>query len=85
MKEEYNMVVNVRSVSGVVSSRIDRNTIVVVVETMFQHKIYKKFIKRITKLLVHDEEGVVQAGNTVKIVSTKPYSKRKSWKLLNSN
>lgn len=79
------MVVNVRSVSGVVSSRIDRNTIVVVVETMFQHKIYKKFIKRITKLLVHDEEGVVQAGATVKIVSTKPYSKRKSWKLLNSN
>lgn len=79
------MVVNVRSVSGVVSSRIDRNTIVVVVETMFQHKIYKKFIKRITKLLVHDEEGVVQAGTTVKIVSTKPYSKRKSWKLLNSN
>ncbi len=79
------MVANVRSVSGVVSSRIDRNTVVVVVETMFQHKIYKKFIKRVTKLLVHDEEGIVQAGQAVKIVSTRPYSKRKSWKLLNSN
>lgn len=79
------MVVNVRSVLGIVSKRVDSTTVVVLVETIFQHKMYKKFIKKVTKMLVHDDEGVVQAGETVKIVSTRPYSKRKSWKLLSSS
>jgi small subunit ribosomal protein S17 len=84
MKEEFDMVVDVRSVSGTVARRVDRYTVVVLVETMFQHKIYKKFIKRVTKMLVHDDEGMVQIGDTVKVISTRPYSKRKSWKLLSS-
>lgn len=79
------MITNVRSVLGIVSRRIDNTTVVVLVETIYQHKMYKKFIKKVTKLLVHDEEGVVQAGDNVKIVSTRPYSRRKSWKLLNAN
>lgn len=77
--------VNVRSVLGIVSKRVDSTTVVVLVETIFQHKMYKKFIKKVTKMLVHDDEGVVQAGEAVKIVSTRPYSKRKSWKLLSSS
>lgn len=70
-----------RSIEGrVISDKMDK-TVVVLVERRVTHQKYKKVIKRSTKLHAHDELGA-KAGNTVKIVETKPYSKTKTWKVI---
>lgn len=72
----------VRYVLGSVVKRIDNRTLVVSISTICKHPLYKKFLKKVSKLLVHDEHGIAQVGDNVNIVSTRPISKRKSWKLV---
>ena len=72
---------NIRQKTGlVVSSKRDK-TITVLVERKVKHPIYKKIIRRSTKLQAHDEANECSEGDIVTIEESKPFSKTKSWKL----
>jgi small subunit ribosomal protein S17 len=62
----------------VVSNKMEK-TVVVAVTRLFQHPVYKKTVKRVTKFKAHDEQNKCQIGDTVKINETKPLSKEKRW------
>ena len=62
----------------VVSNKMDK-TVVVAVTRLFQHPVYKKTVKRVTKFKAHDEKDKCQIGDIVKIIETKPLSKEKRW------
>jgi len=71
-----------RTVVGrVISNKMDK-TASVLVERRVKHPVYGKIIKRSTKLLVHDENNVCKEGDVVTITSSKPFSKRKSFRLV---
>nr|WP_197745259.1 30S ribosomal protein S17 [Candidatus Nitrosacidococcus tergens] len=73
---------NLRTVTGqVVSNRMDK-TITVVIERKIPHPLYKKYIRRSSKLHAHDENNDCTIGDTVSITSVKPLSKTKSWQLV---
>jgi small subunit ribosomal protein S17 len=64
----------------VVSNRMDK-TITVAVERQIKHPVYGKYITKTAKYMVHDEEESANEGDIVQITSTRPLSKRKSWRL----
>lgn len=71
-----------RTATGkVVSDKMDK-TITVLVERTEKHPLYGKFIRRSTKLHAHDENNECKIGDTVKVVETRPYSKSKTWNLV---
>jgi small subunit ribosomal protein S17 len=65
----------------VVSNRMDKS-ITVAVDRQIKHPIYGKFITKTTKYMAHDEKNDANIGDTVLIMSTRPLSKRKSWRLV---
>ncbi len=65
----------------VVSNKADK-TIVVMVETLVQHPLYKKYIKRRKKFMAHDPKNECNIGDKVQIIESRPISKRKRWRLL---
>lgn len=65
----------------VVSDKMDK-TIVVAIETMVLHPIYKKRVKKTTKFKAHDENNVAQMGDKVRIMETRPLSRDKRWRLV---
>ena len=65
----------------VVSDKMDK-TIVVAIESMVLHPIYKKRVKKTVKSKAHDENNVAQTGDKVKIMETRPLSKDKNWRLV---
>lgn len=67
-----------KPLTGTVVSTKMNKTVVVSIETKWQHPMYKKTLKRNKKYLVHDELGV-KAGDLVTITATKPISRRKRW------
>lgn len=67
---------------GVVISDKMQKTIVVKVERIVKHKLYKKFVSRISKFKVHDEKNECKIGDKVKIMETRPLSKEKHWRLV---
>ena len=68
-------------VGFVTSDKMDK-TITVSVERRIQHPLYGKFIKRHTKFTAHDEENVCKEGDLVRIMETRPLSKKKRWRLV---
>lgn len=64
----------------VVSDAMDK-TIVVAVERLVEHPIYKKRLRRTKKFHAHDENNEAHVGDTVRIAETRPISKTKSWRL----
>lgn len=68
-------------VGKVVSDKADKS-IVVAVETMVNHPLYQKRVKRTTKFMAHDENNTCGIGDTVKIMETRPLSKNKRWRLV---
>jgi small subunit ribosomal protein S17 len=56
-------------------------SITVAVERTYQHPVYKKIIRRTKKVLAHDESNQCQIGDVVRIVESKPLSRRKRWRL----
>jgi small subunit ribosomal protein S17 len=71
-----------RVVTGkVVSSKMNK-TIAVEIERLIKHARYGKYLRRTTKLLAHDENNESREGDVVTIVSCRPLSRRKSWKLV---
>jgi small subunit ribosomal protein S17 len=74
---------NKRVLTGyVVSDRADK-TIVVRCETILQHPLYKKYIRRRKKFMAHDPDNTCQIGDKVQIVESRPLSRRKRWRLKN--
>ena len=65
----------------VTSSKMDKS-IVVMVERKVKHPLYKKFIKRSTKFLAHDQDNNCNEGDIVKIMETRKMSKNKNWRLV---
>jgi small subunit ribosomal protein S17 len=57
-------------------------TVTVSVERIFQHPTYKKIVKRVLKVHAHDEERRAHVGDLVKIMSTRPLSKTKRWRVI---
>ena len=67
-------------VGEVVSNKMDK-TIAVLVERRVEHPIYKKYVRKSTRLLAHDENNECGEGDTVEIEECRPISKSKSWRL----
>jgi small subunit ribosomal protein S17 len=67
-------------VGQVVSDKMDK-TMTVLVERRVKHPLYKKYIRRSTKLHAHDEENACKIGDLVSIEQCRPLSKSKSWRL----
>ena len=65
----------------VVSNKMDK-TVSVAIERKVPHPIYKKYYKKTTKLMAHDEKNVCQVGDKIKIMETRPLSLRKRWRLV---
>jgi small subunit ribosomal protein S17 len=67
---------------GVVVSDKMTKSITIIVERKVKHPIYGKFVKKTTKFMAHDETNDAKAGDTVKIMETRPLSKNKRWRLV---
>ncbi len=67
---------------GVVTSSKMEKSIVVTVERKVKHPMYGKFMKKSTKFVAHDEKNDCNEGDTVRIMETRPLSKRKNWRLV---
>ena len=66
---------------AVVSNKMEK-TIVVAVKRKVKHPIYGKFVNKTTKFVAHDEENTCKEGDLVRIMETRPLSKRKNWRLV---
>lgn len=66
---------------GVVSSTSMDKSITVVVERKEKHAKYGKFVKKTSKFMAHDEANDCNVGDTVRIMETRPLSKRKCWRV----
>ena len=67
---------------GIVTSNKMDKSIVVSVERKVKHPKYGKFVKNTTKFVAHDEKNECGEGDTVRIMETRPLSKRKNWRLV---
>ncbi|MGD6858709.1 MAG: 30S ribosomal protein S17 [Enterobacteriaceae bacterium] len=64
----------------VINKKMNKSVLVNVVK-LVKHKLYRKYIKKITKLHVHDEFNKSKIGDKVKIIECRPLSKTKNWKI----
>lgn len=71
-----------KSKSGLVIGKSGDKSIRVAIDRKVKHPKYGKYIKRRTKLGVHDEHNQAGVGDVVEISQCKPYSKTKSWRLV---
>jgi len=68
-------------IGTVVSDKTDK-TVTVLVERKVKHPLYGKIIRRSKKYHAHDEDNAFKTGERVRVEETKPYSKTKTWKVL---
>jgi small subunit ribosomal protein S17 len=68
-------------VGRVVSDKMEKSC-VITVERKVMHPKYGKFMKKTTKLMVHDENNTCGIGDTIKVMETRPLSKNKRWRLV---
>ncbi len=67
--------------TGVVTSdKMDKSVVVRVVRTV-KHKVYKRYVRRSTKFMAHDETNQCRVGDTVEIIESRPLSLRKRWRV----
>jgi len=67
-------------VGVVVSDKADK-TIVVRVDRIVRHKMYKRYVRRAATFMAHDEGNAAHVGDTVEIVESRPLSARKRWRM----
>ena len=67
-------------VGTVVSNKMDKS-IVVLVERLVKHGLYKKYVRRRSKFAAHDEQNACHVGDTVLITESRPLSRTKRWRL----
>jgi small subunit ribosomal protein S17 len=84
MTEQHtaNKAASVQTITGKVTSNKMDKTIVVQVERKVKHPLYGKYVRRFSKMYVHDEENVCQIGDVVVIKQSRPLSRLKRWKLV---
>ena len=70
-----------RTLEGQVVSNAMDKTVVVRVERLVQNPRYKKYVRRYSKFLAHDEANACEVGDRVQIIEHRPISKRKRWKV----
>ena len=68
--------------TGVVINNGMDKSITISIERRIAHPIYKKYFKKTTKLMAHDEKNECNIGDVVKIMETRPISKNKNWRLV---
>ena len=66
---------------GVVTSDKPDKSVVVRVERLVLHRLYKRYVRRTAKFMVHDEQNRCRVGDTVEIVESRPLSARKRWRV----
>ncbi len=71
-----------KTTSGVVISNSGNKSIKVAIDFKVRHPKYGKYVKRRTKLGVHDEHNQARVGDVVEVAVSRPYSKTKSWRLV---
>jgi len=69
-----------RFTGRVVSNKMDK-TVVVMVEQLIAHPVYKKFVKRRIKFKAHDADNACRQGDLVEIIESRPISKDKRWRV----
>lgn len=67
---------------GIVVSTKMQKTVVIQVERLVTHPLYGKIIRRRKKLMVHDPNGACKVGDYVRVQETRPLSKRKRWRYI---
>ena len=70
-----------KTLVGVVSSDKMDKTVVVAVHRMVLHPVYKKYIRKKTKVKAHDERNECHVGDKVMLIETRPLSKDKRWRV----
>lgn len=65
----------------VIGDKMDK-TVTVLVERRVKHPLYKKYVRRSTKIHAHDEAGTCNVGDSVSIVQCRPLSRTKAWRVL---
>ena len=65
----------------VVSESMDKSR-VIAVNRAVRHPLYNKYIKKTSKFMIHDEKNESHLGDTIKVIETRPLSKRKRWRLV---
>lgn len=68
-------------VGRVLSNKMNK-TVVVAVERSVIHPVYRKVLRRVTKMKAHDEQNVCRIGDRVRLVETRPISKDKHWRVV---
>ena len=74
--------IKTRTQTGIVISSKRDKTITVSVERKVKHPIYKKILRRSSKIQAHDQDNTCSEGDLVTIAECKPVSKTKAWKLI---
>jgi len=70
-----------RTIEGRVVSNKMQKTVIVAVDRLVRHRLYKKIIRRTNKFVAHDELSC-QEGDVVRIIETRPISKTKRWRVV---
>ena len=68
-------------VGTVIKNKMDKS-IIIAIERKVAHPIYKKYFKKTTKLMAHDENNECGLGDLVKVMETRPLSKNKKWRFV---
>jgi small subunit ribosomal protein S17 len=68
-------------VGKVVSDKMEK-TVIVTLTRQVPHPLYKKYFKKTTKFVAHDERNDAKTGDTVRIMETRPLSKTKRWRVV---
>ncbi len=71
-----------KSLAGTVVSNKMEKTALILVERLTKHKIYGKYIRRRSKYMAHDPQNKCRIGDKVRIVESRPMSKRKRWQVM---
>ncbi len=71
-----------KTVNAVVISKSGNKSIIVAIDYKVRHPKYGKYIRRRTKLGVHDGSNEASVGDVVEVAQCRPYSKTKSWRLV---
>ena len=70
-----------KTLTGVVSSDKMDKTVVVMVNRLVLHPVYKKYIRKRTKVKAHDEKNGCHIGDKVLLIEARPHSKEKRWRV----
>jgi small subunit ribosomal protein S17 len=71
-----------KTVTGLVASKSGNKSVKVVINYKVKHPKYGKYVRRETRLIVHDEHNQAGVGDTVEIAECRPLSRTKNWRLL---